>query len=239
MLSSQDIADRTIIALDYSSAADCEDLFKKLYDSAPNGLAAPRFVKVGLELFYADGERVIEALRQRGLKLFLDLKLHDIPNTVYGGISNLAKYQPEIINVHASGGIEMMQAAKQALIDAGSHKTKVIAVTILTSLDQVKLENELGHTGQLQDLVVKLAQSAKAAGLDGVVSSPQEARFIKTACGLDFLTVCPGVRPAGSDSHDQKRISTPRAALENGADYIVMGRAITAAKEPMAAFSNT
>jgi len=236
MLSPQDIADRSIIALDYSSAKDCEDLFKKLYDSHASSIQAPRFVKVGLELFYADGERVLSLVRERGLKLFLDLKLHDIPNTVYGGIKNLAKYKPEIINVHASGGIEMMRAAKQAIIDSSCKETKVIAVTILTSLDQSKLETELGYKGQLQDLVVKLAKSAKQAGLDGVVSSPHEAALIKSACGNDFLTVCPGVRPAGSDSHDQKRISTPRAALENGADYIVMGRAITAAAEPMAAF---
>ncbi len=236
MLSAQEIANRTIIALDYSSAADCEQFFKKLYSSETAELKAPRFVKVGLELFYADGKQVIEVVRARGLKLFLDLKLHDIPNTVYGGIKNLAKYQPEIINVHASGGIEMMQAAKQALVDAGANQTKLIAVTMLTSLDQNKIESELGYHGPLTGVVIRLAQSAKQAGLDGVVCSPLEAKIIKASCGNDFLTICPGVRPAGSDSHDQKRTSTPRAALENGADYIVMGRAITGVEAPLSAF---
>ena len=235
MLSPQDIANRTIIALDYSSAADCEQFFKKLYSSETAELKAPRFVKVGLELFYADGQRVIETVRAHGLKLFLDLKLHDIPNTVYGGIKNLAKYQPEIINVHASGSIEMMQAAKRALIDAGASQTKLIAVTVLTSLDDTWL-SKIGVSIPLATMVTKLAEQTKEAGLDGIVCSPHEASQIKSVCGAEFLTVCPGVRPAGSDSHDQKRISTPRAALEGGADYIVMGRAITGAEDPLAVF---
>ncbi len=236
MLSSQDIADRTIIALDYSSAADCEEFFKKIYSLESPQLKAPRFVKLGLELFYADGERVLSLVRDRGLKLFLDLKLHDIPNTVYGGIKNLAKYKPEIINVHASGGIEMMQAAKKALVDAGASQTKLIAVTVLTSLDDSWLSS-IGVGVSTAELAVNLALRTKEAGLDGIVCSPHEADAIKSFCGKDFLTVCPGVRPAGSDSHDQKRISTPRAALEAGADYIVMGRAITGASDPLAVFS--
>ncbi len=235
MLSPQDIANRSIIALDYSSAADCEQFFKKIYSLETPELKAPRYVKVGLELFYADGERVLSLVRDHGLKLFLDLKLHDIPNTVYGGIKNLAKYKPDIINVHASGGIEMMQAAKRALVDAGASQTKLIAVTVLTSLDDNWLSS-IGLGASTAELAVSLALRTKEAGLDGIVCSPHEASEIKSVCGSEFLTVCPGVRPAGGDSHDQKRISTPRAALDGGADYIVMGRAITGAEDPLAAF---
>jgi orotidine-5'-phosphate decarboxylase len=236
MLNPQDIANRTIIALDYSSAADCEQFFKKIYNLETPQLKTPRYVKVGLELFYADGKRVLSLVRDRGLKLFLDLKLHDIPNTVYGGIRNLAKYQPEIINVHASGGTEMMQAAKRALVDAGASQTKLIAVTVLTSLDDNWLSS-IGIKATSSELAVNLALRTKEAGLDGIVCSPHEAAQIKSVCGAEFLTVCPGVRPVGSESHDQKRISTPRAALEGGADYIVMGRAITGAEDPFSAFS--
>ncbi len=234
-ISAQDLINRTIIALDYPNAKAAEEFLKKLKHPE---LKAPNFMKVGLELFYADGPNVLTMLQARQMKVFLDLKLHDIPNTVYGAVRSLARYKPEILNVHASGGIEMMKAARQALLDAGAADTKLIAVTILTSLDQKKLNTELGIEIPLSELVVKLAQSAQEAGLNGVVCSPHEAALIKAACGKDFITVCPGVRPAGTSTDDQKRISTPLASLDNGADYIVMGRAVTQAQEPVGLFES-
>ncbi len=188
-----------------------------------------------MELYYAEGPSMIEFLKDLGLQVFLDLKVHDIPNTAYGAIQSLAKYGVDIVNVHASGGIEMMQRAKDALTDANS-SAKLIAVTQLTSTDQKTMNEELGIAGSVEDAVLRLATNTKTAGLDGIVCSPLEVPLIKTNLGKSFITVCPGIRLATNSADDQKRIMTPQQAFENGADYIVMGRAITEANEPEIAF---
>ena len=218
--------DRTIIALDYPDL----DSVKAFVDSFDyDSEASPRFVKVGMELFYAAGPQIITYLKEKNLKVFLDLKVHDIPNTAYGAIRSLANLGVDILNVHAAGGITMMQKAKEAL---EGFDTKLIAVTILTSLDDNALATELGIQAKVQDTVLHYAQNAYEAGLDGIVSSPLEAAMIKEKINKDFLTVCPGIRFADNQSQDQKRIATPDWALVNGCDYIVMGRAITQAENP-------
>ena len=230
-LKPEDIIQRSIIALDFSSLEECEVFFKKLEStSIPN----PRFFKVGLELFYAEGERILQKLKERGFELFLDLKLHDIPNTVYGASLNLLRYQPRLLNVHASGGIDMMKAARRARDESGS-ESKLLAVTMLTSLNTECLKRELGLELPLEALVERLALNALEAGLDGVVCSAREAANIHRICGPDFITVCPGIRFAASDNHDQERISTASQAFSQGADYIVLGRAITSAEQPLIA----
>lgn len=219
---------KTIIALDFSSEQEVKN-FLDNFDWSSD--LKPHYVKVGMELFYAEGPRILEYLKSKNLKIFLDLKIHDIPNTAYGAISSLCKYGVDMMNVHASGGIAMMQRAKQAIIDSNS-QAKLIAVTQLTSTDQNMLNNELNIQGDIESAVLRLAENTKTAGLDGIVCSPLEAQLIKNKIGKGFLTVCPGVRFADSTSHDQKRISTPEHALSNGADYIVMGRAFTESANP-------
>jgi orotidine-5'-phosphate decarboxylase len=223
-----EILDRIIIALDFSSLAEVNSFLQKF-----NWISKlrPRFVKVGMELFYAEGFKIIDILKEKNLKIFLDLKVHDIPNTAYGAISSLSKLNIDILNVHASGGIEMMKKAKQALLDAGS-TTKLIAVTQLTSTDQTMLNSELGISGDIESAVMRLAKNTQQAGLDGIVCSPLETTVIKSALGAGFITVCPGVRFSDTHAHDQKRITTPEQAFKLGADYIVMGRAISSVPEP-------
>ena len=223
-----EILDRVIIALDFSSLSEVNSFLQKFNWASE---LRPRFVKVGMELFYAEGFKIIDILKEKDLKIFLDLKVHDIPNTAYGAISSLSRLNVDILNVHASGGIEMMKTAKRALLDAGS-TTKLIAVTQLTSTDQTMLNSELGISGDIESAVMRLAKNTQQAGLDGIVCSPLETTLIKSALGPEFITVCPGVRFSDTHAHDQKRITTPEQAFKLGADYIVMGRAISSVPEP-------
>lgn len=197
-----------------------------------------KFFKVGLELFSACGPAIVDDLNKKSFRVFLDLKFHDIPNTVAGAARAVTKLGAAIFNVHALGGYDMMeQAAKSAAAQAKESqvdKPAVLAVTILTSMDEDGLKR-IGIGGTVSDAVIKLARMAKEAGLDGVVASPKEAGLIRNALGGDFVIVTPGVRPAWADPADQKRISTPAEAVKNGADFIVVGRPITAAKDPVEA----
>jgi orotidine-5'-phosphate decarboxylase len=192
------------------------------------------FLKVGMEFFYAHGAKAYEAVAREGLPIFLDLKLHDIPNTVEQGLRSLMQLAPApaIINVHAQGGLAMMQAARKAV----PASTKLIAVTILTSLGQddcIMTGHDPEHS--TADLAMILAQLTHQAGLDGVVCSPHDLELIRSVLPREFMTVVPGIRPAGADAQDQKRIATPKAAVEAGADVLVIGRAITGADDPVAA----
>ena len=183
------------------------------------------------------------SLKERGYKVFLDLKMHDIPNTVKGGSNSITKLGVDVFNVHAAGGLKMMEAAREGVEAAlsGDNSLKrplIIAVTQLTSTSQSVLNDEIGIGGSVEDAVIRYAKLAKQAGLGGVVASPQEVLTIKAACGLEFKTITPGIRPAGADVNDQSRIMTPREALEQGTDYMVIGRPITAAADPRAALQS-
>ena len=193
------------------------------------------FVKIGMELFYAEGGEIVKEIKKRGHKIFLDLKLCDIPNTVYKAMKNIAALGVDMTNVHAFGSIEMMKAAKKAINEVNP-ETKLIAVTVLTSSDQNVLDNELMIDGNINDVILKYASNTKEAGLDGVVCSPLESKIIKEKCGEDFLTVTPGIRFADDAKGDQKRVTTPAMAKEIGSSYIVVGRSITGAKDPVEAY---
>lgn len=223
--------DRLIAALDFHTMEDVKNLVETLGDSVS-------YYKVGMELFYSVGGEVVRYLREKDKHVFLDLKLHDIPNTVAGGLCSLMNLGADILNVHASGGYTMMKTAADRL-HAEAEKQgvpcpKLIAITVLTSINQEDWDG-VGQTLPIKDAVVRLAKLAKSAGLDGVVASPQEAALIREACGEDFLIVTPGVRPAGSAVNDQSRIATPATALRNGASHLVIGRPIRAAADPKAA----
>ena len=226
--------DRLILALDMPSAAEAMATVERLGPSL-------RWVKVGMELFYAEGPDVVRRLRQRGLNIFLDLKLHDIPNTVSRAAEALLGLGVGMFNLHAAGGQEMMAHTVTSLTrkaqEIGVPRPKIIAVTVLTSLDQAALNNEVGIPGTLEAQVEKWAMEAKAAGCDGVVASPREVEMVKRVCGQYFLAVAPGVRPAGSDALDHRRTMTPGQAIAAGADYLVVGRPITAAPDPAAALN--
>lgn len=217
--------ERLIVPLDVHTMDDV----KKLVDQLGVSVV---FYKVGMELFYSVGASVVEWLKGRGKKVFVDLKLHDIPNTVAGGLCSLMNLGADILNVHASGGFTMMKTAAEALHaeadKIGIEAPKLIAVTVLTSINQAEWCGAL----KISEQVVEFAKLAKSAGLDGVVASPQEAKLIREACGEGFLIVTPGIRPAGADINDQQRISTPSAALRNGATHLVVGRPIRAAANP-------
>ncbi|MFA1818634.1 orotidine-5'-phosphate decarboxylase [Virgibacillus oceani] len=190
-------------------------------------------VKVGMELFYREGPQIIEKLKENNHPVFLDLKLHDIPTTVMRAMENLAKLEVDIINVHALGGSEMIKRAKEGLLKAsGNHDVKLIAVTILTSMDEESMNKELLLPGSLSGNAVHLASMAENSEADGVVCSVHEARLIKEKCNSGFLTVTPGIRLEKTDQHDQKRIATPAFARENGSDMLVIGRSITKSKHP-------
>ncbi|GAB3067773.1 orotidine-5'-phosphate decarboxylase [Virgibacillus ainsalahensis] len=193
-------------------------------------------VKVGMELFYREGPRVIEKLKENNHAVFLDLKLHDIPTTVMKAMKNLAGLDVDIVNVHALGGSEMIKRAREGLLAGDGHNTKLIAVTILTSLDNDTLNKELRLPGKLEENAVHLADFAKGNGADGVVCSVHEAKQIKAVCGSSFLTVTPGIRLKESNADDQKRIATPGFAGSNEADILVIGRSITQAVEPYKAY---
>ena len=195
------------------------------------------WVKIGMELFYAAGPDIVREIKARGHRIFLDLKLCDIPNTVRGAMRSLSALGVDIINLHAFGTADMMRAALEGLtLPDGTRETKLIAVTILTSTSEERMQRELLINASMPDTVKKYAQNAKEAGLDGVVCSPLEAGMVKDACGKAFMTVTPGVRFADGDLGDQVRVTTPAKAKEIGSDYIVVGRPITAADDPVAAY---
>lgn len=223
--------DRLIVALDFHSMPDVRDLVGKL------GSLACHY-KVGMELFYSVGPEVVRWLKGEGKHIFLDLKLHDIPNTVAGGLCSLMDLGADIMNVHAEGGFTMMQTAVDRLhenaVRRGVPCPKLIAVTVLTSMNAEEWDN-LGQTIQIKSAVVRLARLAQKAGMDGVVASPMEASLIRESCGDDFLIVTPGVRPRGANIDDQSRIATPAQAIEAGASHIVVGRPIIQAPDPLAA----
>lgn len=223
--------ERLIAALDVHTMEDVERLVTTLGDSVS-------YYKVGMELFYSVGAQVITWLREQGKDVFLDLKLHDIPNTAAGGICSLMRLGATMLNVHASGGYTMMKTAAERM-HAEAEKIgiacpKLIAVTVLTSINQEDWEG-MGQALQIKGAVVRLAKLAKKAGLDGVVASAQEAALIREACGDDFLIVTPGIRPAGSDVNDQSRIATPFNALKDGSTHLVIGRPIYASADPKTA----
>ncbi len=217
---------KTIVALDFSTKEEVMHFLK--------GFNEPIYVKIGMELTYACGLDIVKDVRALGHHIFLDLKLHDIPNTVKGGMKNLAKLDVDIVNLHCAGGIAMMKAAMQGLEEGAVNGKRplCIGVTQLTSTSKEAMNEELGIEGEVIDCVVKYAKNAKEAGLDGVVCSVYEARAIHKACGNDFLTVTPGIRLAEDSKDDQKRVATPVFAKEEGCNHIVVGRSITNAQNP-------
>ncbi|GIQ64170.1 orotidine 5'-phosphate decarboxylase [Paenibacillus cisolokensis] len=234
MLTKEQAAERIMVALDYPGTEQAEKLLKQL-----DGI--PCYIKVGLQLFYAAGPSFVARLKERGYRVFLDVKMHDIPNTVRGGANSVTKLGVDMFNVHAAGGVRMMEAALEgadAALAGGAKRPTVIAVTQLTSTSREVLNEEIGIAGSTEEAVIRYAQLAKRAGLAGVVASPLEVRTVKAACGPAFQTVTPGIRPSGTDPGDQSRIMTPREALAQGADYMVIGRPITAAADPRAAIES-
>ena len=200
------------------------------------GLGRKPFVKIGMELYYAEGPQIVREIKKRGHKIFLDLKLHDIPNTVKKAMAVLSRLDVDICNLHAAGTVRMMEAALEGLTRPDGTRPLLIAVTQLTSTDQAALEQDLWIERPMDEVVMHYAKNAKAAGLDGVVCSPLEAEKVHASCGAAFLTVTPGVRFADGDVGDQKRVMTPVEAKKIGSDYIVVGRPITAAEDPVAAY---
>jgi orotidine-5'-phosphate decarboxylase len=218
-----------IIACDFSGAEDTFKFLDNFKDEKP-------FVKIGMELYYAEGPSIVREIKRRGHRIFLDLKLHDIPNTVKKSMAVLSRLDVDMCNLHAAGTIDMMKAALEGLTRADGTRPLLIAVTQLTSTSEERMQKELLINASLNDTVVKYAQNAKEAGLDGVVCSPLEAGMVKKACGTAFLTVTPGIRFADGEVGDQVRITTPERAKEIGTDYIVVGRPITASADPVAAY---
>ena len=218
-----------IIACDFASKADVLAFLDKFTGKKP-------YVKIGMELFYAEGPSIVREIKERGHKIFLDLKLHDIPNTVKKSMSVLSGLDVDMTNLHASGTVRMMEAAIEGLTRPDGTRPLLIAVTQLTSTDQESMENDLLIREPIAEVVMHYASNAKRAGLDGVVCSPLEAEAVHGRCGKDFITVTPGVRFADGDIGDQKRVMTPAEAKKIGSDYIVVGRPITAAADPVAAY---
>lgn len=218
-----------IVACDFSSKQEVFDFLDKFEGKKP-------FVKIGMELFYAEGPEIVREIKKRGHKIFLDLKLHDIPNTVKKSMSVLSRLDVDLCNLHAAGTKRMMTAAIEGLTREDGTRPLLIAVTQLTSTDQESMENDLLIKEPIDKVVMHYAKNAADAGLDGVVCSPLEAGKVHDTCGKGFLTVTPGVRFADGDIGDQKRVMTPAQAKEIGSDYIVVGRPITAAADPVAAY---
>ena len=218
-----------IIACDFSSKEQTLNFLDKFTGRKP-------FVKIGMELFYAEGPEIVRTIKERGHRIFLDLKLHDIPNTVKKAMSVLRNLDVDMTNVHAAGTVDMMKAAIEGLTREDGTRPVLIAVTQLTSTSEERMQKELLIGASINDTIVKYAENAKAAGLDGVVCSPLEAAMVKEACGKEFMTVTPGVRFADGDVGDQVRVTTPERAREIGSDFIVVGRPITAADDPVAAY---
>ena len=218
-----------IIACDFPGRKETLEFLDKFKEEKP-------FVKVGMELFYAEGPEFVKEIKDRGHKIFLDLKLCDIPNTVKKAMAALSDLDVDICNLHAFGGMEMMKAAVEGLTRPDGSRPLLIAVTVLTSISQEMLENEIKIERPLKDVVIEYAKNAKEAGLDGVVCSPLEASIVHENCGDSFLTVTPGIRFADDAKGDQQRVTTPAKAKEIGSDYIVVGRSITAAEDPVKAY---
>lgn len=224
------IAKRLIVALDYPNVEEARVIIEHLQD-------IPCTLKVGMQLFYSAGPDFIRELKSKGYSVFLDLKMHDIPNTVKGGANSITRLGVDIFNVHASGGRKMMEAAIEGMesaltADSSLQRPLLIAVTQLTSTSQQVMNQEIGIQGTVEDAVVHYARLAQQSGLGGVVCSPLEVSMIQQACGTSFATITPGVRPAGSDIGDQTRILTPGQAIAGGSDYLVVGRPITGANDP-------
>lgn len=232
-LTREEAAGRIMVALDRPDENAAESLIRAL-----EGI--PCWLKVGMELFYAAGPAFVAGLKDRGYRVFLDVKMHDIPNTVKGGAASVTRLGVDLFNVHAAGGVRMMEAALEGAEAAsgGRPRPRVIAVTQLTSTSQAVLNDEIGIPGTAEEAVVRYARLARRAGLDGVVASAREVRAVKAACGGGFLAVTPGIRPASDSADDQERIMTPREALDAGADFLVIGRPITAAPDPREAFES-
>lgn len=218
-----------IIALDFKNGETALNFLDKFQEEKP-------FVKVGMELFFAEGPSIVKEIKRRGHKIFLDLKLHDIPNTVKGGMRSLTNLGADILNVHAAGTIEMMKAALEGTQRPDGTAPMLIAVTQLTSTSEERMQKDLLINATINDTILHYAKNAKEAGLAGVVCSPLEAGMVKAALGKDFVTVTPGIRFADSAKDDQVRITTPARAREIGTDYIVVGRPITQAEDPVAAY---
>ncbi|MBE6590523.1 MAG: orotidine-5'-phosphate decarboxylase [Ruminococcaceae bacterium] len=218
-----------IIACDFSGADKVFEFLDRFGEKRP-------FVKIGMELFYSAGPEIVKKLKERGHKIFLDLKLHDIPNTVKKSMKVLSEMGVDITNLHASGTVRMMEAAIEGLTRPDGTRPLLIAVTQLTSTDQESMEQDLLIKEPIDKVVLHYAKNAAKAGLDGVVCSPLEAGKVHEACGNSFITVTPGVRFADGDVGDQKRVMTPADAKKIGSDYIVVGRPITAAEDPVAAY---
>ena len=227
--------ERLIVALDFNNFDDAKNLVNELGDDVV-------FYKVGMELFYSEGAKVVQWLKDQNKKVFLDLKLCDIPNTVAGGLCSLMRLGADILNVHASGGFQMMETAILSLRAESERLNipcpKLIAITVLTSIDKQDWDGMGYDKIDMTQQVLHFAKLAQFAGLDGVVSSPQEAKSIRDECGKDFLIVTPGIRPIGSDIDDQTRISLPKYAIENGSNYLVVGRPIRSADNPKLAAKN-
>lgn len=227
-------AERIMVALDYPNADQARALLKQLQ-------GIPCYMKVGMELYYAAGPKLIEEMKDAGYKVFLDLKLHDIPNTVKGAARSITSLGVDMFNVHAGGGMQMMAAAREGLesvVSGGAKSPLLIAVTVLTSMNQDTLNHEIGVSGSLDMTVLHYGGMAKKAGMDGVVASAHEVPMLKAANGSDFITVTPGIRPAGVSANDQSRVMTPAEAVRQGSDYLVIGRAITQAADPRAALES-
>ncbi len=218
-----------IIACDFATKKQVFDFLDLFKEEKP-------FVKIGMELFYAEGPEIVREIKKRGHKIFLDLKLHDIPNTVKKSMSVLRNLDVDMTNLHASGTIPMMQAALEGLTREDGTRPLLIAVTQLTSTSEETMKSDLLINEPIDKVVMHYAENAKKAGLDGVVCSPLEAEKVHNTCGKEFLTVTPGVRFADGDKGDQVRVMTPAQAKEIGSDYIVVGRPITAAEDPVAAY---
>lgn len=218
-----------IVACDFNSKEDLYAFLDRFTEEKP-------FLKIGMELFYAEGPEIVREIKARGHKIFLDLKLHDIPNTVKKAMAVLSRLDVDMCNVHAGGTISMMEAGLEGLTRPDGTRPLLIAVTQLTSTSEERMQNDLLIDRPLDEVVMHYAANAKIAGLDGVVCSPLEAGKVKEVCGKDFLTVTPGVRFADGDKGDQVRITTPAKAREIGSDYIVVGRPITQADDPVAAY---
>ncbi len=223
------MAKDVIVALDFSSKEQVINFLDKFEGRKP-------FVKIGMELFYAEGPEIVKEIKKRGHKIFLDLKLHDIPNTVMKAMKVLSSLDVDMTNLHASGTINMMEGAIKGLTREDGSRPILIAVTQLTSTDQASMEKDLLIKEPIDKVVMHYAKNAKIAGLDGVVCSPLEAGKVHDVCGEDFLTITPGVRFADGEKGDQKRVMTPSEARKIGSDYIVVGRPITAADDPIKAY---
>ena len=223
------MAKDVIVALDFATAEETLKFLDNFKEKKP-------YVKIGMELFYGEGPQIVREIKARGHKIFLDLKLHDIPNTVKKAMAVLSKMDIDMVNLHAAGTIDMMKAALEGLTRPDGTRPLLIAVTQLTSTTEAVMKEELLIDMPLEKVVMDYAYNARKAGLDGVVCSPLEARAVHEKCGNEFLTVTPGVRFAGGDTQDQRRVMTPEAAAREGSDYIVVGRPITQAEDPQAAY---